>query len=423
MKKIRHNIQRILFSGTISLIIACFSCASFSKLPEQHPLNPAELPLHHPYASSKGIDKLSKKTKSDVVVNKEIWTRLRSQMKMQPATHSARYQRHIRSLSRSPGTVNKLINNASPYLYFVLEEVEKRGMPSEIALLPMVESEFYPRDLSHKGAAGLWQIMPVLGRWHGLKQTHAYDGRRDIYESTKVALDHLQYLNKRFNGNWPLTLAAYNAGEFRVLKAIKRNRAMHKSTDYWSLPLPKETQDYVPKLLAWSEIVRNPKKYGLTLPAIQNKPVFTRLQVHRPVSFSYVAQLANTTESHVRKLNPGYRNGMHPTGPCHLVVPISHAAVVQTKLGAKPVATAKAKKPQTKPVQVAQKKTTTSKTQSDQSDGKMTAKSGQRIHIVKKGECISKISKRYKVSPKTLIAKNGLKSRNAVIHPGQKLKV
>lgn len=457
MHKIHSKIHAFLKFGVCGMVLTTMTATAFADLSDFSPRSrKPDMPMQHPFTSGLFHSKIAK---SDVVISNEIWSRVRTHFHLEPPTHSQRYHRHIKRLATSQSTVNVLVKNASPYLYFILEEVEKRGMPSEIALLPMIESTFDPNDRSHKGAVGLWQLMPALGRHHGLKQNSAYDGRRDVYESTKVALDHLQYLHKRFNGNWLLALAAYNSGEFRVLNAIKRNRAAHKPTDYWSLPLPKETQDYVPKLLAWVEIVRAPKSYGLSLPNIPNKPVFTRLNTGKAIDISHAAKVANISETQLRKLNPGFKKSMDPKGPFHLVVPIQQASVVQEKLGAKPVPTPAAKKsaavktqaktePKTevktelkseieKPsLETASVETAKSsaKTQSTSKKSKSvakkksakstaTAQSSSRMHTVKKGDSIPKICKRYGLNMKKFMAKNGLKSQGTIIRPGQKLKI
>jgi membrane-bound lytic murein transglycosylase D len=177
--------------------------------------------------------------------------------------------------------------------------------------------------------------MPTLGRIHGLKQNSQYDGRRDVYESTKVALDHLQYLHKKFNGNWPLALAAYNAGETKVMNAMKKNRSANKSTDYWSLKLPKETTHFVPKLLAVSTIIKSPQRYGVKLPAIQDKPVFTRVHTPQALNIAHAAKMADVPEKQLRKLNPGLNKKADSTpGPINLVVPIHGVQGIKNKVNA-----------------------------------------------------------------------------------------
>lgn len=267
-----------------------------------------------------------------------IWNRVRLNFKiMLPSpTHFPLFERHIK-LAKSQNHINALVKNATPYFFYILEEVEKRGMPSEIALLPMIESLYNPHDLSHKGAVGLWQIMPALGKLHGLKQDPWYDGRKDIYESTKVALDHLQHLQKRFNGNWLLALAAYNCGEYKVLNAIKKNKAANKATDFWSLQLPKETTHFVPKLLALAAIIQSPQQFGVTLPPIANQPVFTRIHTGRAIDIAHAAKLVDISESQLHKLNPGFhQKAMHPQGPFNLVVPIQYAEGLCKKINTLP---------------------------------------------------------------------------------------
>lgn len=365
----------------------------------------------------------------------EIWSRVRSRLHISAPTSAPLFQRHVKQYARSQSYINKLADNASPYLYYVLEEVEKRGMPSEIALLPMIESDFNPHNLSHKGALGIWQIMPSLGRIYGLKQNSIYDGRRDIYESTKVALDHLEYLHKKFGGNWLLALAAYNSGESRVMNAIKKNRAAKKPTDFWSLNLPKETTNYVPKLLALASIVKSPKQYGVTLPHIANQPVFTRVNSTKAIDIARAAKMVDVSETQLRKLNPGFKRTANPTGPFQLVVPIQRVETIKEKIPTTPVKSAA--KPESK---TASKKTTTTSAPAP-STAKVIVNSNpkaskdvttvkavksapakkNKIHVVKRGESIPKIAAKHGIKISTLLANNNLKSQSSVIQPGQKL--
>ena len=161
-------------------------------------------------------------------------------------------------------------------MYWIAGQVKKRNMPMELVLLPIVESAFDPHATSGANAAGIWQIIPSTGRNYGLKQTRSYDARRDVVASTTAALDMMQRLNKMFDGDWLLTVAAYNSGEGRVMKAIKTNKARGKSTDFWSLPLPQETKLYVPKMLALSDILKNSKRYGVRLPTTDESRALAR---------------------------------------------------------------------------------------------------------------------------------------------------
>jgi len=411
----------------------------------------------------------------------EIWSRVRDQFHLNAPTSMPSMQKQIRKLTRSQNYVNELAQNASPYLYFILEEVEKRGMPSEIALLPMIESTFNPHAASHMGAAGLWQLMPSLGRLHGLKQNAYYDGRKDIYESTKVALDHLEYLHKRFNGNWLLALAAYNSGETKVMTAIKINRMQSKGTDFWSLKLPKETTEFVPKLLALAALIKSPKQYGVSLPAIANRPVFTRINTGHAMDIAHAAKLIDVSETQLRKLNPGlHKRSMNPNGPFNLVVPVKGAnqfttqqtKTVVTKAVAPKAVTTKALSTKTVTVTttVAKKEavaTITTRYQIKRGDNiekiakrfkttpnaiqklnglpndvvvigktlqipgqtsvsqaaKKTATTSPKIHVVKKGESLPLISDKHHIKLNNLLAYNNLSSGSTVIQPGQRLKI
>lgn len=326
-------------------------------------------------------NKLDLPTMDDVATSKEIWSRVRESFSLAPNRSSPLFEKHIKSLSNSQDYIDKVVRNASPYLYYILEEVEKRGMPSEIALLPVIESDFNPHTLSPKGALGLWQIMPSLGRLHGLKQNAYYDGRKDVYESTKVALDHLEYLHKKFNGNWLLALAAYNCGEVKVLRAIKQNKSANKSTDLWALKLPKETTHFVPKLLAVAAIIKTPAKYGIILPNIPNKPVITRINTGKALDISHAAKLVDVSETQLKKLNPGIRKkAMHPNGPFHLVVPVHQAKGLKEKAQAiKKAAPASSSSPSIR-------------------------------YKIKKGDDLDKLAKKFHTTPESLKALNNLSS-------------
>lgn len=378
----------------------------------------------------------SKKSFNDSnTASTEIWGRVRSRLNLNSAQSGPLLHRHIRSFARSQDYINKVIRNASPYFFYILEEVERRGMPSEIALLPIIESDFNPHTLSHKGAVGLWQIMPTLGRIHGLKQNAFYDGRKDVYESTKVALDHLQYLHRKFNGNWLLAIAAYNCGEARLQRAVRQNRSARKSTEFWALNLPKETAHFVPKLLAFAAIIKSPKQYGVVLPVIPNKPVIARVNTGKPIDIAHAARLADISETQLRKLNPGLKKTAS-TGSFHLVVPIHQADTLKSKIGqpsstkgtqkTASVSSTSSRKETPKPSLKPKSTTNTKPSKLASSDisivnkGKTAAKSAAKIHIVKKGESIPKISKRYKVNESKLFAYNKLTHRS-ILQPGQKI--
>lgn len=206
-------------------------------------------------------------------------------------------------------------------------------MPLEFALLPVVESAYEPFAYSVSRAAGLWQFIPDTGRRFGLKQTWWYDGRRDVIESTRAALDYLQALHDQFNGDWLLAIAAYNVGELGVQRAIDYNQAHGKPTDFWHLNLPAETRAYVPKLLAMKRLMAEPERYGLDFAPIPNEPYFAVIETGSQIDLKVAARLANTSYDDMIALNPGYnRWATDPDGPHRLLVPIDNADAFEAAL-------------------------------------------------------------------------------------------
>ena len=203
---------------------------------------------------------------------KDVWQRIAMQLSMDIPEHkSVNYYRTW--YLKHPNHLKTVSKRAEPFLYLITEKIEQRGLPLELALLPIVESSFDAFAYSHGSAAGLWQFVPGTGEMYGLEQNFWYDGRRDVDAATDAALDYLTYLNKRFDGNWNHAIAAYNSGGGRISSAIRKNQKAGKATDFFSLDLPTETTGYVPKLLAVADIIANQEKYGITIPAIANKPV------------------------------------------------------------------------------------------------------------------------------------------------------
>jgi membrane-bound lytic murein transglycosylase D len=265
-----------------------------------------------------------------------LWNRIPRGYKLS-AIDNYQIQKEIKKFVSNPSYFRNISTKARPYLYHIVAEVERRGIPLEIALLPAIESAFKPTALSHKSAAGLWQFMPATGRDYGLVQNRWYDGRRDITKSTKAALTYLQYLHDLFGDDWALALAAYNYGEGNVRKAIRRNRARGKPTDFWSLKLPRETRQYVPKLLALARIVANPQRYGVRLQPIANQRYFKQVNINRPIDLSLAAQLASMPLSEFKLLNPGYRRDTTaPRGPYYLTLPVNKVAQFRQRLAKVP---------------------------------------------------------------------------------------
>jgi membrane-bound lytic murein transglycosylase D len=233
----------------------------------------------------------------------------------------------------NPEYLERVFQRGQRYMYHIITEVERRGMPTEFALLPVVESAYEPFAYSVSRASGLWQFIPGTGIRFGLKQTWWYDGRRDVIESTRAALDYLQALHDEFNGDWLLAIAAYNVGEAWVERAIAMNQAAGKPTDFWHLPLPAETRAYVPKLLAMKRLMAEPERYGLEFAPIPNQPYFAVIDTDSQIDLKVAAQLAGLSYDELIALNPGYnRWATDPAGPHRMLVPIDNADAYETAL-------------------------------------------------------------------------------------------
>jgi membrane-bound lytic murein transglycosylase D len=234
----------------------------------------------------------------------DVWSRIRDGFAM-GELDSKLVARHEKWYAEHPEYFARMTERARLYLYYITEEVERRGMPSEIALLPMVESAFNPGAYSSSRASGIWQFMPSTGKKFGMQQNWWYDGRRDVISATNGALDYLQNLHNMF-GDWQLALAAYNCGEGAVLRAQAHNRKRHLPTDYAHLRLLKETRNYVPKLLAIKHIIADPAKFGLALQDIPNKPYFAAITTTQHIDVKLAAQLAGISEDEFAALNPAH---------------------------------------------------------------------------------------------------------------------
>ena len=251
----------------------------------------------------------------------DIWARIRAGFSIKPLDIPL-VEAEARWFANNPEYMQRMMERARLYLYYIVEEVDKRGMPMEIALLPAIESAYKPLAYSRARASGLWQFMPGTGRLYGLKANWWYDGRRDVQASTQAALDYLEKLYNDFDGDWHLAIAAYNAGEGKIMRMMKYNERKGKSTDFQYLKLKRETQHYVPKLLAMASIIADPAKYGVQLAEIPNEPYFTRVETGSQVDLGVVAKLVDMPIDDLQMINPGNRRwATDPNGPHHLLVP------------------------------------------------------------------------------------------------------
>jgi membrane-bound lytic murein transglycosylase D len=262
----------------------------------------------------------------------DLLARLRTGFSL-PADASVKVDRELAWYASHPDYIERTFGRAELYLHYIVGEVEARGLPLEIALLPVIESAFEPYAYSRARAAGLWQFIPGTGTRYGLKQDWWYDGRRDVVAATRAALDYLEALHDQFDGDWLLAVAAYNCGEMNVQRAVRANTAAGKPIDFWNLKLPAETRAYVPKLLAMSRLVANPADYGLEFSAIPNVAHFQRVDTGGQIDLKIAAELAGITVEELYGLNPAYhRWATDPSGPHFLLLPVEAADVFRQNL-------------------------------------------------------------------------------------------
>jgi membrane-bound lytic murein transglycosylase D len=254
-----------------------------------------------------------------------LWDVLRENFVLPHYEHVPQVREKIAWFMRNQEFLLRSTERAAPYLYFIYEQIKKRKLPPELVLLPIIESEYNPFASSSVGAAGLWQMMPATASGYGIKQDWWYDGRRDIIASTNAALNHLAYLNNFFDGNWLLALAAYDTGEGNLLAAIKRNIRAGKRTDFWSLSVARETQDYVPRLLALVAIISHPSQYPIIFPAVRNAPYLAQIDLNSQVNLKEAAKFAGLSFKRLTELNPGHsRIATAPNVPTQLILPIEN---------------------------------------------------------------------------------------------------
>ncbi|WPL13046.1 Membrane-bound lytic murein transglycosylase D precursor [Thiorhodovibrio litoralis] len=238
-----------------------------------------------------------------------------------------RVAKSLEQLARNKNYLNELAARARPYLHLILTELERSGLPTGLALLPEIESRYNPRAVSPMRAAGMWQFMPYTGKEMGLEQNAWYDGRYDVMASTRGAVRYLRELNQDFDGDWALTLAAYNAGPARVRAAQKANERAGKPTDYWSLNLPGETEEYVPKLLAVASLVQSPQRYGQRLPALPAGSPLAVVTTQAPVDLAQAARASGISARTLARLNPALKKGRNRAGQtAYLLVPVEAAS-------------------------------------------------------------------------------------------------
>ena len=294
------NMSRYLTIVSSALVLFLSACASTGN-----EWSPTADTKRDPRAAKAPRVDLSKQSVSNVMApSNNLWIHIRQGFQL-PELDSPLVLQQTRWLTARPDYLDRSMARSSRYLFYIVEEVNRRNMPSELALLPFVESAFNPEAKSTAKAMGIWQFMPRTGKDFKLTQNVFRDERRDVLQSTNAALDYLQRLYNQF-GDWQLALAAYNWGEGNVARAIKRNQAQRKPTDYLSLTMPRETREYVPKLMAYKNIVNDPAAYGIVLPEVENHPYFVAIDVTRDIDVEVAAQLAEMSLADFRNLNPAF---------------------------------------------------------------------------------------------------------------------
>ena len=260
----------------------------------------------------------------------DLWERIRAGFSM-PNLEGPLVQDRTAWYAARPEALKRMFERSRRYLYHIVEELEKRGMPTELALLPMVESSFNPMAYSRAHASGLWQFIPGTGKRYELAQNWWYDGRRDIVASTSAALDYLKDIYE-MNGDWHLALASYNWGENAVAKAMERNKAAGLPIDYSSLRMPEETRNYVPKLQALKNIIANPAPFGVVLDPIPNQPYFATTKV-QDIDIKLAAKLAEMPVDEFVALNPAFNRPIIPASVnARIVLPADKIAVFHSNL-------------------------------------------------------------------------------------------
>ncbi len=322
--------MRLLLSALLVLLLA--ACAS---------QGPAANSAADPQAASNFLRKsataretvdVDKQSVGDLTsADADLWARIRRGFQM-PDLQTDLVDMQTTWYAQRPDYVQRMTERSQKYLYHIVEELEARHMPTELALLPFIESAYNPQALSVAKAAGMWQFIPGTGRTYKLKQNMWQDERRDVLASTSAALDYLSRLHDMF-GDWYLALAAYNWGEGNVQRAIARNQAAGLPTDYQSLRMPNETRHYVPKLQAVKNIIAHPQQYGLALPDIPNHPYFVTVTTSRDIDVKVAARLADMSSDEFKALNPSFAKPviLSATDP-QILLPFDNAAAFEKNL-------------------------------------------------------------------------------------------
>ena len=360
------------FIRILPLIVILSGCETTPEQPSSQPAIKAE-PATIVSKQSEPIEKIAPLNAKEL---DDVWQRIRAQLTFANSSHPD-VQKRIAWYLSHPNYMDEISRRAEPYLYYIVTEVEKRNLPIELALMPLIESDFDASAYSHKHASGLWQLTPAIAKYFKVQISPWYDGRQDVIDSTRAALDFMEYLHRRFDGDWYHAIAAYNLGEGRVLRAISNNKKQGKPTDFFSLKLPKQTSQYVPKLLAAAQLLKSQK---MAFPTISNSPTIAVLPIDDAVILDNQKQWQQ-----LEFLNHGVIRFPAIIDAPHIVVPVAEQTQFKDMLA----------------------------------NLDSNNYSQWQHYTVKRGDSLSVIAKRYKVGISQLKAFNDLKSN--AIRIGQKL--
>ncbi|EOE0522626.1 murein transglycosylase D [Providencia stuartii] len=377
----------------IVLLVGCQSSPQQTKQNRSSANHTIETVAPHNQAASRQIS----------TVDNDLWGYISDELKMD-IPDNAIIREQASNYYTKQSFLYDVTLRAEPYMYWIVDEIDNRNLPMELALIPIIESSFNPKATSPAQAAGLWQIVPITARSYGLKQDQWVDERRDLVTSTKAAFDLLENLNIMFGHDWELTLAAYNCGEGCVLNAIKKNEEAGLPTDFWSLSLPKETKQYVPKILALSQILRAPEKYQIKLPRSNRNRALTQVDVGQQITLTQAAELTGISEESLKIYNSGYKRGVtSPNGPHYIMLPTAKAEQLKVSLSDQAV--------------LDNIRLAVAKNQHQRS----TQPANNFTYKVAKGESVASIAKKFNTTSKEIKRLNGMKT--ATIYPGQTLKI
>ena len=317
--------SNVLFDAQHALVPQASAESTFDYASDAIDYRNSRYPVTFAYPDYSKIDFNKALAKSNSTTNaaqsSDIWPEIRAGFRLEKF-YSPLVKKHEQRFTKNPKQFERVLERASTYLPYLLEQVNQRDLPTEIVFLPLIESGYNPRIYSSRGAAGLWQFMPATGRVYGLVQDAWYEGRRDITRSTHAALNHLTDLNVRFDREWPLTFAAYNAGQNAIHRAIEANKKRNKPTDLQSLKLNSETRNFYPKLIAVKNIISNPAAYGIDLPKISMQSPFETIEFDFQIDLTRLASAIEVDLLHLAQLNPGLRRqATPPGGPHRILVP------------------------------------------------------------------------------------------------------